>query len=160
MVPTQSRSRFLPQFLCFGRLRTPPPPNSQRKKWFSIYAQSMWPESYSANVDILGRLHDIPDVAPMFLIIKQAGKNLFVWLLCDLKNHAISWRWHNRIIKKSSYLSTKAIMPCVLKKKKINENKAVLWALKNKHVPLYLARKVMSKTSENDLVKGLLTNSK
>ena len=40
----------------FGAAADTPSP---RKKLFSKYAQSLWPESYSANVDILGQLHDI-----------------------------------------------------------------------------------------------------
>ena len=33
---------------------------SPREKWFGKYAKRMWSESYSANVDIRGRLYDIP----------------------------------------------------------------------------------------------------
>ena len=52
---TQSKSR---SFLNFHVFLVAANTSIPRKKWFKKYAQSMWSDRYSANVDILGQLHD------------------------------------------------------------------------------------------------------
>ena len=78
-APAQSKSRSLPQFPCVLGIFCS----------FSKYAQSMCSENYSANIDILGRLHNILRFfdyhLTKFILIQNGIKCKVCFPFCDFK---------------------------------------------------------------------------